>query len=813
MPQPDPSHAGLTAEEARARLAVDGPNAIQRAKGTPWWRTFLDQFRGVMIWLLVAAGVIALAVGESSDAAAIGAIVVINALVGFVQERRAESAVLALRAMTAPRATVLRDGRATVVPADEVVVGDVLVLEAGDIVAADAILIEVHALSTNEAALTGESLPVEKHVQEDAADASLAERAGQVFMGTTVAAGTARALVGATGMRTQLGKIAHLIDTAQIEETPLQKRLAQAGKTLAMLCMGIVVVIAVLGFARGMPWIDVLLSSVSLAVAAVPEGLAAIVTIALAIGVQRMAARNVLVRRLPSVETLGCATVICTDKTGTLTTGVMTAREAWGADHDAVYEAAAACSDAELKPDALTGTGDPTEIAILAEARGRGIERAEIEASRARVAVTPFDSQRKRMSVRRADGKLYVKGAVDVLVPLCRAGTAGALEANAEMAKRGLRVLAVAVGDGEEERELTLLGLIGLADPPRSEAIEAIAQARRAGIKTVMITGDHPVTAAAIARELGLVRPGDDLNELVHARATAEDKILTVRAFKQKGEIVAMTGDGVNDAPALREAHIGIAMGKGGTEVTREASAMILTDDNYASIVAAVREGRGIYENIRKTLVYLLAGNTGELLLMLGASLLGMPLPLLPLQLLWINLVTDGLPALALVMDPASSDALARPPRRTDEPLLGRRQWVRVAAVGLLEASLTLAVFAWALDARGVAEARNLAFSVLVFAELFRAFAARSSTKLFWEVGAFSNVKLLAIVLGSVVVQIGLHHTPATQKLFQLGDLPLADCALSLALGLVPVTVLEMGKLVRRLWHRPGQRPGRTVAA
>jgi Ca2+-transporting ATPase len=788
----------MTAEQARARLAIDGANEIRRAAVTPWWRTLLAQFRGVMIWLLLGACAVALLVGEDSDAIAIAAIVAVNALVGYLQERRAERAVLALRSLTAPRATVVRDGLATVIPAAEVVAGDELVLEAGNIVAADARLVEAHALSVGEATLTGESLPVEKRVGADVPDAPLAERPGWVFMGTTVATGTARALVVATGMRTELGKIAHLLERAEPIDTPLQQRLEQVARTLVVVCLGIVVVIGALGVVRGLPWIDVLLSSVSLAVAAVPEGLAAIVTIALAIGVQRMAARHVLVRRLPSVETLGCATVICTDKTGTLTTGVMGVRELWGADHEAILDAAAACCDAELGAVPGSGTGDPTELAILAEARVRGIERAEIERTRRRVSITPFDSQRKRMSIQRADGRLYVKGAVDVLVPLCRAGVAGALEANAELARRGLRVLAVAVGDGAEERELTLLGLVGLADPPRAEAIAAIAEARAAGIETVMITGDHPVTALASARELGLVRPGEDAAGRVHARATAEDKLRIVRGLVERGEIVAMTGDGVNDAPALREAHIGIAMGRTGTEVTREASAMILTDDNYASIVAAVREGRGIYDNIRKTLVYLLAGNTAELAVMLGASLAGWPLPLLPLSLLWINLVTDGLPALALVMDPAPADALARPPRRPAEPMLGSRQWTRVALTGLLEAGVTLAVFAWTLRTRGLAEARSLAFAVLVFSELFRAFAARSDRLLFWQVGAFSNLVLLAIVVGSVVLQIGLHELPFSRQLFGLSVLAWSDAVPCLLAALVPVSVLELLKLVRR---------------
>jgi len=365
-----------------------------------------------------------------------------------------------------------------------------------------------------------------------------------------------------------------------------------------------------------------------------------------------------------------------------------------------------------------------------------------------------------------------------------------------------LRVLGVAVGSGTEEKDLRLLGLVGIADPPRTEAIEAVAAAREAGIRTVMITGDHPVTAGAIARELGIVRPGDDPAELVHARATPEDKLRIVRSWKARGAVVAMTGDGVNDAPALREAHIGIAMGRTGTEVTREASDMVLADDNFASIVAAVREGRGIFDNIRKTLVYLLAGNAGELLVMLAAGIAGLPLPLLPLHLLWINLATDGFPALALVMDPPDPDVLKRPPRAPSEPMLGRAEWITVAWTGVLQATVTLAVFVWALRARDLAEARNLAFTTLVFGELFRSFAARSTTKLFWEVGAFTNLRLLGVVVISALVQIGIHHIPALEALFQIRDLSLTDCVVTLLLGLIPVTVLELTKLVRRARHR-----------
>jgi len=797
--RPSEPPRGLTTEEARRRLGQVGPNEIRRAEATSLWRMLAAQLASPLIWLLLAAAVISALLKEVPDAIAIAVIVLVNALVGFFQEHRAERALLALRSLTAPRARVLRDGRQTMVPAAEVVPGDLLLLESGDVVAADAHLLEAHSLSTNEASLTGESAPVEKATAPAPGDAPLAERYDSVFMGTAVAAGTGQAEVVATGMATELGKIAHLLATAQDTATPLQMRLARVSRTLLYLCVAIVAITASVGLLRGLSALDVFMSAVSLAVAAVPEGLPAIVTIALAIGVQRMAARHVLVRRLPAVETLGSATVICTDKTGTLTTGVMTVRELWGADHGQLVDAACACCDAELAADGRTGTGDPTEIALLVAGAERGLRKEDLERARPRRETNPFDPDRKRMSIRRADGVLYVKGAPDLLFPLCVAGSVGAGEANGQMAARGLRVLGVAVGAGAAEKDLRLVGLVGIADPPRTEAIEAVAAARAAGIRTVMITGDHPLTAAAIARELGIVRAGEDPAEVVHARATPQDKLRIVRAWKERGAVVAMTGDGVNDAPALREAHIGIAMGRTGTEVTREASDMVLTDDNFASIVAAVREGRGIFDNIRKTLVYLLAGNAGELLVMLVAAIAGLPLPLLPLHLLWINLATDGFPALALVMDPADEDVLRRPPRAPAEPMLGRREWTNIVWTGALQAAVTLSVFIWALRTRDLGEARNLAFTTLVFGELFRSFASRSATKVFWEVGAFTNLRLLGVVVVSAMVQIGIHHIPALEALFQIRDLPVGDCALTLLFGLIPVTALEVTKLARRL--------------
>ncbi len=797
---------GLTAHDAARRLDEVGPNELARARGTSAWKILARQFAGALVALLIGATALSFALGETADGIAISVILVVNALVGFFQEYRAERTMHALRALTAPKARVVRDGMTMVIPAREVVPGDRLLLEAGEIVAADARLLEAHALATQEAALTGESAQVDKATAPVAEDAPLAERRDRVFMGTHVTRGTGEAEVIATGMQTEIGRIAHLLASAVDEATPLQVRLARVGRVLLVACLGVVLVVALVGLLRGQSALEVLVASVSLAVAAVPEGLTAIVTIALAIGVQRMAGRNVLVRRLPSVETLGCTTVICTDKTGTLTTGVMTVRELWGPDHRALLDAAAACCDAELGPEGKDGIGDTTELAILAAAARRGIVRAEIEASRPRVAVVPFDADTRVMEVTRGDGKTYVKGALEVLVAM--AGEAGAsvsaaVEHAEAMAAHGLRVLAVGVREGE--RPLALLGLIGIADPPRSEAVQAIRAARDAGVGVVMITGDHPATASAIAQELGIVPRGGDERGLVHARATPADKLRIVREWKARGAVVAMTGDGVNDAPALREASIGIAMGRTGTEVTREASDMVLADDNFASIVAAVREGRAIFDNIRKALVYLLAGNVAELMVMLAAAVVGLPVPLLPLQILWINLVTDGLPALALVMDPPESDVLRQPPRRSHEPLLGGAQWRTILWTGALQAVVVLGVFVWALEERDLGEARNLAFTTLVFGELLRAFSARSPTRSFWEVGAFTNVTLLAVVGFSLLLQTGLSYAPFSQELFHMGPMPLADGFLALALGLVPVTALELGKLVGR--RRRGSAP------
>jgi Ca2+-transporting ATPase len=718
----------------------------------------------------------------------------LNALVGFVQESRAERALDALEVMTAPRARVRRNGRALVVPAADVVPGDVLLLEAGDVVAADAALVESTRLSVAEAALTGESAPVEKSTRAVADDVALADRTDQVFMGTSVKAGTGVAVVRATGRRTELGHIATLLDEARDIETPLHKQLERLGRILIVICVAVVLVVATIGLLRGDGWLSVLLTAVSLAVAAVPEGLVAIVTVALAVGLERLAAQHVLVRRLASVETLGCVTVICTDKTGTLTTGQMVVRDVWEPRGE-VLQAAAACCDSELPPDGEAGrdvAGDPTEIAILLAAREKGIERATIEAERPRVTTNPFDADVKYMSVLRQDGTLYVKGAAEALFPRCKSLPAEAEETVTRLAAKGLRVLAVAVGQSAEPVDLTLVGLIGIADPPRPEVPAAIAAARRAGVETIMITGDHPETARAIAIETGVLAEGDDPARVVRPRATPEQKLTLVRQLVEEGEVVAMTGDGVNDAPALKEAHIGIAMGVGGTEVTRRAAAMVLADDNYASIVAGIKEGRGVYENITKTLVYLLGGNMGELLLMLLAGIIGVPSPLLPIHILWVNLVTDGLPALALVMDEAPKDALDHPPRPPNAPILGRHEWFRIGVIAVAETAVVLSVYLWAHAAYGLGIARTLAFTVLGFSQLMRAFPARSTTLSLFASGLPKAV--IGVVGVSAVIQLVLPEIGLFAQWFELEALSASQLGLAAALGCIPAVALELVK-------------------
>ena len=850
------SERGLAAAEAAARLARDGANELAAAPPVRPLALFLSQWKSLLVAILAAAALLSGFLRAWEDAVAIGAILILNALIGFAQEYRAERSIAALRRRTAPRARVRRDGVACTVAAAEVVRGDVLLVEAGDLVAADARLFEAAELRCVESSLTGESEAVTKRTAP-LADAllPLGDRSNLLFMGTSVAAGSGAAVVVATGMQTEMGRIAGLLElaAAEAEPTPLQKRLQSLGRALVFASLVAVALLFLLGWWRGTPLLDQLLVSVSLAVAAVPEGLPAIVTVALALGVMRMARRHALVRKLPAVETLGATSVILSDKTGTLTLGEMNVRELLPAgrtsDAAALRDLAllfAGSSDAELVEEA-GGTrvvGDPTEGALLVAARRFGVTRAELERERPRVRTLPFDSQRKRMSIVRRwpDGglRLLVKGAPDLLLERCTrvATAAGAapLDPSARatiaadlstLAGRGLRVLAAAWREvtadevehrsaDELERDLVLAGLAGMDDPPRPEVAAAVRRCRDAGIRVVMVTGDHPSTALAIAREVGIAAEGDvalsgreidDLSDaelarrleraVVVARVAPEHKLRVARAFQARGEIVAMTGDGVNDAPAVRAADVGIAMGRGGTEVTKEAAQIVLADDHFATIVAAVEEGRTIWENLKKTLHYLLSGNAGELLFVGACGLLGLPAPLLPIHLLWINLATDGLPAICLATDPVESDVMRRRPRRRNEELADRRFLLRATAIGLLDALVVFAVYRFALGRESLAMARTHAFTALVFVELLRSFAARSATRPILSIGPLSNLALVVVVALSMAFQVASGRLPWLAAFLKSEPISWPDLALVFAAGCLPLAVLEVVKMAR----------------
>ena len=873
---------GLSAQEAAQRLAADGPNELKEGKPISPLRILLSQFKSLIIWILIAAGVISGLLGERVDAIAILAIVVLNAIIGFYQEFKADKSIAALKKMTAPQASVRRDGQVTSLSAADIVAGDILVLEAGDLVAADARLLEAASLRCIESALTGESETVTKQAAAlEHNDIPLGDRANMVFMGTSVAAGTAQAVVVATAMNTELGRIASLIvEAGEEERTPLEQKLESFGQVLVWTTLGIVALLFGLGFLRGTKLLELFMTSVSLAVAAVPEGLPAVVTVALSLGVLRMSRRRALVRKLPAVETLGSTTVICTDKTGTLTVGEMTVRtlyvagqryevtgEGYGPDGDVRFEGQQldsshtppllelatillGCNNAHLVQEegAWNVIGAPTEGALLVAGSKAGGDRERIEEDLPKQHENPFDSDRKLSSVvrRMPDGKLrvFINGASDVLLarcinlytmtgvrPMTDADRQAIAAENTALAQQALRVLGSAYRDLDHvpdadltadavERDLVFVGLSGMYDPPRQEAKAAVATCRAAGIRVVMITGDHPQTATAIAREIGIASD-DDLtiagveadklsdDELrqrapgiaVYARVTAEHKLRIIRAWKANEAVVAMTGDGVNDAPAIKGADIGIAMGKSGTEVTKQAADMIVTDDNFASIVAAVEEGRGIYDNIRKTLQYLLAGNTGELLLMTVCVIIGFPVPLLPIHLLWINLVTDGLPALCLATDPIDHDVMQRHPRLSSERITNRSFLRTMFLTGFLTASVAFAVYAYSLQTGTTATARASAFAVLVFAELLRSFGARSETKPIWRIALFTNINLIIVVAFSFGLQVLSQHNALLGRFLKTSLIPFADCLLLLALGLIPLFILEMVKVARRAWQ------------
>lgn len=869
---------GLSATEAAKRFAADGPNELKEGKRISALQIFFGQFKSLIVWILIAAGVISGVLGEMVDAIAILAIVVLNAVIGFYQEHSAEKSIAALKKMTAPQAKVRRDGQVTSIPASGIVAGDILALEAGDLVAADARLLDAASLKCIESALTGESEAVTKQPATlKQGDIPLGDRKNIVFMGTGVSAGTGHAVVVATAMNTELGRIAGLIEAAGAEEgTPLQQKLDSFGRILVWAALGIVALLFGLGLLRGTKIFELTMTSVSLAVAAVPEGLPAVVTVALALGVLRMSRRRALVRKLPAVETLGSTTVICTDKTGTLTVGEMTVRvlyvagqryevtgEGYGPDGEARFEGMRAeaphaapllelatvilgCNNAHLVQEEGTWKviGDPTEGALLAAGPKAGGDRERIEKELPKHCEIPFDSDRKRSTVIRkmSDGKLraFTNGAPDVLMDLCTKLYASAgvrsmtdedrkhiVAQNTAMAQQALRVLGSAYRDLDSaspaeltadavERDLVFVGLSGMYDPPRQEAKEAVAKCRAAGIRVVMITGDHPHTATAIAREIGIASADDmaiagveldkmsdgDLRQralkvAVYARVTAEHKLRIIRAWKANDAVVAMTGDGVNDAPAIKGADIGIAMGKSGTEVTKQAADMIVTDDNFASIVAAVEEGRGIYDNIRKTLQYLLAGNTGELLLMTICVIIGLPAPLLPIHLLWINLVTDGLPALCLATDPIDPDVMKQRPRARHERITDGGFLRTMFLTGFLTAGVSFAVYFCVLKTGSEEMARTHAFAALVFAELLRSFGARSEAKPVWRISLLTNINLAIVVAISFGLQVWSHHNAVLAGFLKTSLMSFSECLMLLAVGAIPLIVLELVKLVR----------------
>jgi Ca2+-transporting ATPase len=866
---------GLEPGEIERRRARHGPNELRRPPETPAWRRFLRQFAELVVLVLLAAAGLSLALGEVLDAAVILAILLLNATLGFLQEERATRAIEALAELARPRARVLRAGGELALPASEVVPGDVLLIGAGDAVPADARLIASTSLRTQESALTGESTPVEKEagaVMERATP--LAERRNSIFLGTLVAGGHGRAVVVATGMATELGRIASLLQSQRLHATPLQERLAVVGRWLALLCLAIVAALGSLLFLRGEPLGEVLVLSIGLAVAAVPEGLTAVITVALALGTRRLVERNALVRKLPSVETLGSVTVICTDKTGTLTRDEMTVREvrtpsgvfhvagsgyapqgeitrADGApagndpELHAVLLVGARCNNARLAPPVRPGApwtalGDPTEGALVVAALKAGIE-PELGPDERVLFELPFDSERKLMSVavtRGGTSTVYAKGAAEVVLARCtsvfRGGRVEPLDAatRAEilaqcraMAGRALRVLALAfrsdhVEAATAEQELCLAGLVGMQDPPREEVPAAVRTCLGAGIRPVMITGDHPDTALAIAREIGLAGPaeravtgtevegwseGELARELascaVFARTSAEHKLRIVRAWRERGAVVAMTGDGVNDAPALQEADIGIAMGRTGTDVTRLAADMVLLDDNFASIVSAVREGRGIFDDIRKAVHFLLTANLAEVLTMVVATLAGWPIPLTAIQLLWMNLVTDGLPALALGIEPPEEDLMRRRPLARRAPVISLADGAAILVRGAFLAATVAAVYRWAL-AGAPERASTMAFAVLVLGQLALALAFRSQSRTLFGLGPFGNPRLLLALAATAVLQVLVHELAPLRALFGIERLAASDWPLVVGASLVPVTLIELGKLLRAALSR-----------
>ena len=861
---------GLSRQAAEDRLNQHGPNEIKAGHHVSPFAIFVEQFKNIFVIILLLAALISAFLDHGVEAIAIAVIVIFSVILGFIQEYRAERAIEALREMAAPTASVLRDGEEVEIPARELVPGDVILLRAGDRVPADARLIESVNLQIEEAVLTGESLPVEKHTEAlSGGRLEVGDRKNMVYSGTAAAYGRGKAVVAATGMNTEFGKITGMLQGVETGDTPLQENLDRVGKTLAKAAFIVVFVIVLLGVLRGQPLLEMFIFGIALAVAVVPEALPAVVTISLAIGIQRMAKRNALVRKLPTVETLGSTSVICSDKTGTLTKDEMTVRKIFMAGHwfevsGSGYEPVGEFSNSGAQgalDDHLNGLlrggvlvsdahlvqvdgrwdikGDPTEGALVVAAAKAGMDKGELDKRYPRLQEIPFTSETKRMTTlhKTPDGPIaYSKGAPEVVLnastrylaqdgehTLDDASRETFITAAREMAGQALRVLAVASRPAETiqqaETEMTLLGLVGMIDPPRPEAKDAIRVCETAGIRPVMITGDHPVTAQAVARELGLIKGGrvvtgaelEDMDEEtlssdvegidVFARVSPAHKLRVVTALQNRGHVVAMTGDGVNDAPALKKADIGIAMGITGTDVSKEAAAMTLVDDNFSSIVAAVEEGRGIFGNIKKYLMYLLSSNIGEIGLMAGTALLGMPLPLTAVQILFVNLATDGLPALALSVDPPEPDLMSHKPRNPRKGIFTRPVTTLMLVGGLWSTLVNLGLFAWALNSgRGLPEAMTMAFVSLVLIQFFKAYNYRSDHLSIFA-GIFSNRWLNLSIIFDLLLLVLVIYLPFLQEPFGTYALPLEDWLIVFAAAFTISPVLELAKwMLRRGW-------------
>ena len=841
--------AGLTDSEAKKRLEQYGPNELKSAEKESLFMRFLDQMKDPMIIVLLVAAVLSFVSSGFTDwvdSVIILLIVIVNAVISISQEDNAEKALEALRKMSAPLAKVIRDGAMTRVETNLLVPGDIIVLEAGDLVPADARILECANLKADEAAMTGESVPVSKNALESLPeDTALGDRKNMVISSTVITNGRATCVVTSTGMETEVGQIAGMLMNEEDSETPLQKKMGEISKVLSVVCLGVCAVMFFVGLFYRRPILEIFMSAVALAVAAIPEGLAAVVTIVLALGVQRMVKRNAIVKKLPAVETLGCASVICSDKTGTLTQNKMTVVDVWTMKADErplALTIGALCNDTVLtygEDKSPKTAGEPTETAFVDIACKEGLDKNELEKTMPREAELPIDSERKMMStIHPYDGgyRVMVKGAPDVLLGRCvisKEEARGVLDHNGEMAGRALRVLGVAYKDipaipaeltsEDLENGLNFVGLIGMIDPPRLEVKQAVAECYSAGIRPVMITGDHKLTAVAIAKELDIFRDGDlamtgeeldaisqeELNQKVDqysvfARVSPEHKMRIVKAWQFKGKVVAMTGDGVNDAPALKVADIGCAMGITGTDVAKGAADMILTDDNFSTIVHAVEQGRGIYSNIKKSIQYLLSCNIGEIITIFIATALNFhQMPLVPIQLLWLNLVTDSLPALALGMEPVEEGIMKEKPRDPKDSIFAHGFAASMVFYGILVGAVTLLAYTlgeYVLSDPNEADqvACTMSFATLVFCELTRAFAVRSEHHSIFKIGIFSNSMMNKAFAVGLILQLAVLLIPPLQEVFDVTNLNATEWAVVIVLAFVPLITSEIYKAIKK---------------